>query len=538
MVPSGSLTATCEGSTRLSYRCVLFAALWIWICASPIRSYARSHQEVEKEVVLVGRILDEDLAPVAGVELSIDVSYGAGGWGENQGSSLLTSSSGRFWFPLESGTPRGGFRYLGVRAHWRNEESVARLGRARAVADITASFERGITDLGDLVLVVPGSTKYISRIDDEALAQRYELMMRLPRWPMIESCLLEMARRGTKHWKEFLAGELARIRTEDDGGRHRSNDREVLYLTALRRAQGKPDPLSVLIDPEAELETVFPEFPILTCTLRNDDVDEESFMVSDGGSYRSGRFARCRLDVTGPDGRPVPALPRFGSMGGGVLFRRELEPGELVRFSIRLLDYAAFTSPGEHRIRILYHDEEDIADEESAAGRIVSSSPTFTLRLRAREERVTRVEAEEMRRWVGEIDASETISLVSGHWRPDLRFVEEVGGPEDRLFRRGFAAVPVLIGALEDERLEPERRAWIIAMLWNITGLHNPAGYENLGVLGSYRWIRDWPTSEENSGRTMAEAGNHQGEVIASRQEPFVARWQALRACFVLRVVD
>ncbi len=530
-------TATCKGSTRFSGRCVLLATLWVWLGASPIRSHPRLPQEVEKEVVLVGRILDEDLAPVAGVELSFDVFYGTGGWGANQSSSLITAPSGRFWFPLEGGRPWGGFRYLSVRADWRNEESVARLGGAGAVADIAAPFERGVTDLGDLVLVVPGSTNHLSRIDDETLAWRYELAMRIPRWPMIESCLLEMARRGTENWKTILAAELARIRSDDEG-RHRSNHREALYLTVLRRAQGKPDPLTVLIDLEAKLEVVFPEFPILTCVLRNDDVDEESFVVSEGGSYRSGRFARCRLDVTGPDGRPVPALSRFGSAGGGVLSRRVLESGEVIRFSIRLSDYAAFTSPGDHRVQVLYHDENDIADEETAAGRIVSASAPFTLRLHAREEQVTRAAVEAMRRWVGEIDASATIPLVSGHWRPDLGFVEEVKGPEDRLFRKGFAAVPVLIDALEDKRLQPERRAWIIAMLWNITGLHNPAGYANLGVLGSYRWIRDWPTSEGVSPRTMAEAGSHRGEAVAARQEPLVSRWQALRACFLLKVID
>jgi len=499
----------------------------------------REFASIEEDVVLVGRILDEDLAPVAGVELSFDIRYGAGGWGDNQGNPLVTSPSGRFRFPLEcGGTPRGGLRYLDVGALWRNEESVARFGRAEAVSDVSASFERGVTDLGDMILVVPGSTKYLSRLDDEALMRRYELMMRLPHWLMIESCLLEMARRGTEHWRSFLATELARIRAEGSEGRHPSNDREVLYLTVLRRAQGKPDPLSVLIDPEAKLEATFPELPVLTCVLRNDDVDQESFVVTSGEGHHSRCFGHCWLDVIGPDGRPVLPLSQPGSTDVGVYFRRVLEPGGVIEFSIRLTDYALFTSPGDHRIRVLYHDEVDIANEETAAGRIVASSPPFTLRLNAREVRVTRAEVQEMQQWVREIDTSLTILLVSDHWRPDTRFVEEVAGSDDRLFRKGLDAVPVLIDVLEDEGLELERRAWIIAMLRNITGLHAPSGYMNLRAFGPYRWISHWPTSEEFSGRKMAEVQNRGGQAIASLLELQVVRWQALRACFVLTVVD
>jgi len=181
------------------------------------------------------------------------------------------------------------------------------------------------------------------------------------------------------------------------------------------------------------------EFPFFTCTLKNVDVAGETFALDCSESWSS---ERSRVQAIDPDGNPVPVRSDRGGSGSEGFERRVLGPGEAVELPLRLSDYAQFTLPGEFRVRVLYHEEDDIADEKTVAGRVVSTSPPFTLHLRAREEKATRAEVEEVRRWVREIDTSKPIPLMSAHWNRGLRFEGEVAGPEDRLFRKGWVAVP------------------------------------------------------------------------------------------------
>lgn len=521
---------------------VLGACIWASIAALS----ACDKQDPDQRPVLVGRILDEDLAPIGSVELDFCSWIGDGGTASSRQESMITSPEGLFWIPLHRETPEGGFRYATIRAAYWNEESVARLGTAEAAMDLTAPLPPGEHDLGDVVLVEPGSSKHLSRLDGNDLIQRYEESLLLSGFngvvvSRVEACLLEMARRGTERWREFLATELERGRAEEASRVYTLRSQlEVQYLTALRRAQGKRDPLEVIFDPRTKPEAVFPEMPPLICALKNVDDDRESVTLSTRfGTYSTGRSPRCRLEVVSPDGRLLPILPDPDNIrDGGLSFSKPLLPGQTIPFTVMPSKYVKCPSPGTYEVRVLCHHEDDIVDRGTAAGRVVSYSQSITMRLLAKKKRLTRAEVAEMRQWVERIDTSAPVPLVSLHWLPYMSFIDETRGPEDLLFRKGYAAVAVLIDALDGGDPDPQRRAWVLGMLWNITGLHKPTEPENSGVLGSWEWVAKWPTSKGTTTAEVAEPGKHEGQLEVSKQEVLSAMWKALRPCFEMEVVD
>lgn len=493
---------------------------------------------VESWPVLVGRVLDEDLVPVASRELCFTVTRTQrsrySGSTSSRGADVQTDADGRFDFPLLHGIPERGHRYLVVSAP----------GRVEAMVDLTREIPPGNCELGDLVLAAPGAEKLLGRLGDDGLEAHYREAMHLRSLDYghqrrVEACLLEMARRGTPLWASFLEAELARIRSEDESVRtDLESGLDLEYLTALRRAQDRPDPLIVTVLGDPPFEATFPEAPAIRCRLENADAGGESFVVTSGGSYRSGRFARCRVDAIAPGGRALTPLPEPGGLGGGGISRDEvLEPGEYLSLHIPLRDYVQFPQPGDYRVRIQYHDNENIDTEATLAGYVVSSSPYFEVRMNPGRLRLSRSEMESMRRWVEEIDVSRPVPLVSGHWHEGLRFTGEPETPEDRIFRAGYRAVPVLLDCLETEPVDAARRGWVLGMLWNITGVNNPAGGRR-GTIGSYRWITNWPTAIGRASPTLAEFGERKWKVSAEEQEELVARWSPARRWFEVEVVD
>ncbi|MCC6409001.1 MAG: hypothetical protein IT453_17705 [Planctomycetes bacterium] len=200
--------------------------------------------------------------------------------------------------------------------------------------------------------------------------------------------------------------------------------------------------------------------------------------------------------------------------------------------------YVAWPHAGDYRVKLLYHDETDIADDASVAGRILSSSPEFTVRVLPRKLEVTKAELARLRQCIGELDVDAAVTLVSGHWHEELRFEREPATAEDHLFRGGWTSVVVLLDALRDQGLEPKRRAVVLGMLWNIVGLHNPTSSVHAGALGAYRWLATWPGAIQPARRSMAEFGDQRGELDLAAQRKLSELWLALRDGIELSVTD
>jgi hypothetical protein len=481
---------------------------------------------------LVGRLVNEDLEPIAGKQVCVTVSIEIRNGGSSRGTHLDTDERGRFRFVLRTRHPGEGSRRL---------VSFGLEKTSTQDLDFPAETASGVHDLGDLLLIAPGSTKWLERKSDDELEAEYNKTRRFEThvyYREQETCLTEIARRGGARWEAFLTAELEAARLPPEGGKGGFIPEDLELLTALRRARHQPDPLALEILSEEEISCVFPSPPRVAMQLMN--VDRESFGFTSSRGFRSGRFEGCWVEAIDATGVRAKPLQSPGMIGGGSSSRRLLPAGKGAdRIGLELPQYVLLAHPGSYRVRILYSDRNDIAGEDSIGGWILLSSPAFTVRIEPLKVRASREGVQRMREWIAALNPDKKIPLVSGHWHPKLEFQGEAQTPEDHLFRSGWPAVAVMLDALSNMELAPRRRAWVLGMLWNITGLNNPTGQEFQHALGAAEWITTWPTSVEEGQPTLAEAFDFGGDLLETQDLMRLNEtWLALRPMVELEVQD
>ncbi len=216
---------------------------------------------------------------------------------------------------------------------------------------------------------------------------------------------------------------------------------------------------------------------------------------------------------------------------------RKMVPGQAKPMSIALGAYARFDAPGTYRVRVHYHDKDLIDEVDDLAGRIVFSTEEFRVHVLPRRIELTQAQLEASAAWIREIDAKRPVPLVSTHWHERMRFVGEPQSPEDRLFRAGWTSVPALFAAIEDTKLEPERRAWVFGMLWNILGLENPTSGSRVAALGAIQWIGKWPTADVEEQLRFGEFGDFSPmEIDAEAQAELALQWLKWKKLLDIRV--
>src|SRR6185312_6629896 len=101
-------------------------------------------------------------------------------------------------------------------------------------------------------------------------------------------CLTEMVRRGGKHWEGVLDTRLAQLTAQiakDKHGAWRFGARRLAVLTALRRVQGKSDPLTILVEGKSHLECRLGYLPPIAANLTNLDPEKAVVQFEKGGDY-------------------------------------------------------------------------------------------------------------------------------------------------------------------------------------------------------------------------------------------------------------
>ena len=147
------------------------------------------------------------------------------------------------------------------------------------------------------------------------------------RGPKLDLFLCEAIRRGGKEWSRFVAGrwEAERkslLKAARDSAKGESLRGEVTvhpsveWLTAIRRLEGRPDPLVILVAGRRTRSCFLGRPASLFVLLTNLDVNRAGVPFTDGGVCRSGRPARWRLEVTDPQGHVLPQRSRL-DFGGG-----------------------------------------------------------------------------------------------------------------------------------------------------------------------------------------------------------------------------
>lgn len=153
-----------------------------------------------------------------------------------------------------------------------------------------------------------------------------------------------------------------------------SGVRNLDLLTALRRAQGKPDPLKIQVElPTKTFDGKIVDFPLVFARLKN--VDDEAIGFSRGGDYRGGRSERWRVHLIDEAGHQVGDSNFLSLMGGGLIGGLHLKPGETYDspFWIDARSYVRPPKSGRYTLQLV-HTQSHIADEPDLTGMIVWKS--------------------------------------------------------------------------------------------------------------------------------------------------------------------
>jgi len=327
-----------------------------------------------------------------------------------------------------------------------------------------------------------------------------------------DNLLTEIVRRGGKQWERelrglvdgqksqcekweqylsgLIKGQNAQHEKTDPQGvvrlpPHHVPDRYVALLTALRRLQNKPDPLTVLVAGKATVNCKKGALPVVQVLLTNLDVDREPVTIQSGGNYRSGRLARWRFVVRDASDHELPQNMSLGLMGGGISGERILEYGESWTARLRMADYVDVFVPGQYTVQILYHDEIAIANCENVDGLIVSRSLPLKLTVDPIEVEITKKSRQAVRKHIRSLPATGPIKFLRGPYSERVHDFIAAESSCGRLLALGWDAAPDLIEAALDPQLDPVRRAQILAILFSVTSQNDP---RVRGVLGPYEY--------------------------------------------------
>ena len=330
-------------------------------------------------------------------------------------------------------------------------------------------------------------------------------------------------------WADVLAEELRRMRraaaaAEDFAAADVTHTLET--LTALRRVQGKGDPVRVEVAGPAEVRSVFPALPRLDVSLVNCDVGGEAVPFTRGGDYRSGRQARWRVEARDEAGTPLPVRgPGFG-MGGGLFSIGRLGPGEKWGTSLAVESFVPALPPGRYTLRVLYHDSVCLADEPAVDGLIVCASGPLTLTVAPLVFAEDEVDAGKVGDLLGAFDDKRRLKVVAGTYGAWAHDLVPPGSPQGKLLALGLPAVPPLLDALDDPELTPSRRAVVLSLLFSLTGQNDPR--DAAGVLGGYD-SADGPWSVVGDGAAGIGWGERHvpggAKVDDAAQRVFARRW-------------
>jgi hypothetical protein len=382
------------------------------------------------------------------------------------------------------------------------------LERLRRFSD--AEIEERISEIIDAVvedfrvhvarLVSPPEVPGDSRIRESCLPS-----------PALDFYLSVVLRRRGEGWRPFLRACLSKLDECYEEAERQANASELpaqflypreapqlLVLATLRRLEGRWDPLEVVIEPiPASIEIGDPlRFRV---TLKNVDAEGHSARIRlREWPTNYGRSLRWRIEARGPSGRPLPihngepgstrpsdvATLRFGE----VLDRT---------WDLVLPAYAPIDQLGAYSVEVVFHESLSIGDFIDPRELIcIRSQP---LRFTVAPRSVVTSEREQ----------AEIAGIIAGF--PEDRPVRTVvfDRPQDgelprpyprshtrKLLAHGWAAVEPLIRVAIDSRISSGKRAWVLALLYNITRFHDPRWVRDSmrgSVLGTYCEEDVWP---------------------------------------------
>lgn len=271
-------------------------------------------------------------------------------------------------------------------------------------------------------------------------------------------------------------------------------EHDLIGVTERRRAAGQPDPITILIDVDKEPLVGSPiSLPEIKVLLKNTDIEKKTFSISPTSDYRSGRLPKFRIALTNEQGKELPPRPRFEANGGGILQSYDLKPGETWDTTLNLRGYVEPLLPGKYKLQVLYSDREHLVEEKDISKLVYCRSKVIDFEVRKLPLKISEVDAAVVRRQIEALDGDQPLRIVAGTYGPWAHSFLAKESPAGQLMGVGLPAIPQLVEAVQDKSLKPGKRAWLLSILFSITGQIDPRGdgyFHTGGCLGSYEYIQ------------------------------------------------
>ena len=239
-------------------------------------------------------------------------------------------------------------------------------------------------------------------------------------------------------------------------------------------------------------------------------------------------------------GEEMPIKQRWGEMGG-IYSRELLSPGKAWRTKLQMKSF--ITLPvGVYTVRIQYDDSRELSNEMKPEGLIVFYSKPIKLTVNARIIELSKKEKDDALACLSHLDSQAPLQIIAGNYDPKA-YGDFIGPdtPAGQLLALGWKAVPVLIDTLESKDGSGNQCAWILALLFTITGQNDPRDAH--GVLASYEYVEGgWDelggmkNEDPSGGFGCGSKGSSMGGAIdADTQRRFAEKWTTLRKCFTIK---
>jgi hypothetical protein len=304
-------------------------------------------------------------------------------------------------------------------------------------------------------------------------------------------------------------------------------------MMALRRAEGLPDPVTIDIDTDEKvLKGNTNQMPVLKVAVKNVDAKKESIMLQQGGDYRTGRPERWRIVLKDEQGREVKPVLFLGSVGGGLSTTGPLEPGETWGTQLSVRSFVETPPPGKYTLQVLFHNHLFLAGMEDIDNLIVCQSKPLDFVMDKLTIETTETDAAVVKRQIADLDGAQPLKIVVGTYDKWAHDTISPNSPAGQLMGMSVIAVPPLVQAVQDKVHSPEKRAWLLSILYSLTGENDPRKYG--GVLGSYSYFEGpWQVwSGKNGERTaggiqLSSSGSMSGgKIDPAKQLDLAAKWQ------------
>jgi hypothetical protein len=321
--------------------------------------------------------------------------------------------------------------------------------------------------------------------------------------PGYDAILRELVRRGGEPAQAILKRRLA------------SSPEDLELLTAFRRLQRRLDPLAIRVEHPENLKAGTRDLPILEVAIENVDSEKRSIEFTFGGDNRSGRHDRWRIHVWDSEGKLLPHIPRWSSIGGGLYQTGPLVFGRRWKAQLRMSSYVNIRSPGKYKVQVFYHNEArvaDIRDLKRLDELILVQSEPFELNVEHGPKISIDLEpgaSEKAKDLIKSLDEKNKVRILLYDYDKEWHDFISPDSPQGQLLAMKWQSVPALLETLQDEKLTFRKRAWILALLISIVRERDLDPAARDGVLPDYSCrgsFNFWVTSE--SGASGSEGGS------------------------------